>query len=217
MRVYSYHQPVPGLPDPKKLIELWAQRWMLDGWEPVILNETDAKSHPGFAHYEQRIRKFPSVNPPGYDRACFLRHLAMARIGGGLLVDYDVIPNLGMNLFFAAMSIGLSLPLAILEPTRVPCAVCGTQEGFEDLCDLLSGYEGTEKHISDMTIVRKSDIPAMSYCREHLCSGESVQDHAGDGWKQARLIHFSNGSFTKVGWRGEKADLINRVLRSIGQ
>lgn len=211
--VYSYYQPVPGLPVPGRLLALWAKSWQDKGWTPKVLNEEHARSHPGFEYFEKRISRFPTINNRAYERACFLRHLAMANIGGGLIVDYDVLL---MSTEDPGQFGKLPPRPVIFEPTRVPCAVLGDGNAFEELCDILCEYEPKhEQHVSDMTIVRKTNLQAESYCVEHLCSGRPIPDDLGDGWKKAPMIHFSGYSFKKLGWGGDKADMIQRVLHSL--
>lgn len=210
--VHTYYQPVPGMKYPARLLELWRNSWEKMGWETRMLTEIEARRHPGFQYFNDRVSKFPSVNPHGYDRACFLRHLAMAEIGGGLIVDYDVIPRREET-----PKIEEPWPPVpvILEPTRVPCAVMGNSDAFEQLCDTLCEHVVTEPHVSDMTIIRKTRLMALPTCVEHLCSGRPVDNDPGDGWKTAPMIHFSNYSFKKLGWTGDKADLIQRALAAI--
>lgn len=212
---------MPGLPKPEKLLRLWCESWESNGWKAKILSEKDASTHPGFSYYAEKISRFPTSNVREYERACFMRHLAMANVGGGLLADYDVfnvrlpVDSGHERLKALAVALGGS-KIAILEPTKVPCLVWGTEEGYEDLCDVICEYPvNGDKHVSDMTIIRKSSLPAYPICVEHLCSGAAIPNNPGTGWRDAALIHFSNYSFTKLGKRGDKADLVQEVLKHL--
>lgn len=213
LKVHTFYERVPSLPPADRLIALWKRSWAEHGFDPVVLSLKDAQGHPGYNYFLDRIIRFPTSNPLEYERACFLRHLAMANVGGGLLCDYDVICR------ESAEPDDLShLPAhpIILEPTRVPCAVLGNQQAFEDLCDILCEHQvNGQKHVSDMTIIRSTNLQAESICVEHLCSGRPIENDPGDGWKKAPLIHFSNYSFSKLGWRGDKSELIERVLATL--
>lgn len=98
MRCYCYYTPV-GLYDDesqRNLIDVWSRSWRKSGYEPIVLNEGDAMQHPLYNRFNENISKLPSEYGPLYDRACFMRWLAMAwqadgNYGGGLLLDYDVI------------------------------------------------------------------------------------------------------------------------------
>lgn len=211
MKVWTYYEPVPGIPRPTRLLDLWRDSWESQGWQCQILCEDDAREHPGYQQYSDRVSRYPTVNKPGYERACYLRHMAMEMAGGDLLVDYDVI---------ARRDVGFEAPFpgepVICEPTLVPCMVLADAEGFGQICDIIYNYEPrNEQHVSDMTILRKSSIHVHRGCVEHLCSGRNVIDDLGDGWRTAPAIHFSTYSFRKLGWRGDKAEMIERVLKSL--
>jgi hypothetical protein len=218
MTVYTYHEPVPGMANPSRLLNLWQKTWNEMGYATQILSERDAYSHPGYAYYNERISRFPSVNPRGYDRACFIRHLAMANTEGKecrILLDYDVV-NRDLTPSDASFLWHHQPCLTICEPTRVPCCVLGRPEDFEGLCDILCEYDPKgERHVSDMTIIRRTNLPCGNACVEHLNSGQPIVDHPGDGWKKAPMIHFSNYSFQKLGWTGDKAELIQRALATL--
>ena len=50
MKVYTYYDQIPGLPCQTDLIDLWKKFWPSRGYEPVVLNDSDARKHP---RYEQ--------------------------------------------------------------------------------------------------------------------------------------------------------------------
>lgn len=219
MNVYSYYAPVAGMETPVELIDLWRSEWERQGWNPIVLNEDDAKRHTDFESFEQSIRQLPTVNSPDYERSCYMRHLAMAE-RGGLLTDYDVMPRAFTPSDCIRVNAGRELTM--LEPTRVPCAVVGTNSGFQSIVDFIKGYQlkpqdryAGRLHVSDMEILRKSQFQIAPVCVEHLCSGKPVRDDPGDGWLRSPLIHFSSFSFNKSGQNGPKHKLIRQVLDSL--
>lgn len=94
MNVYTYYMQVPGLWSNESqlaLIDLWKRSWSKHGWNPVVLTEEDAKKHPRYAEFKKRFWEMPTPYGHDYEGGCFLRWAAMAAVGGGMLVDYDVI------------------------------------------------------------------------------------------------------------------------------
>lgn len=74
------------------LIDIWRRAWKAQGWEPIILTPKDAKAHPRYEELHAKFAAFPTINPKEYEVACFDRWIAMAQVGGGICVDYDVLP-----------------------------------------------------------------------------------------------------------------------------
>jgi len=195
------------------LISLWKRSWESAGFDPIVLCEDDARSHPGYEYFAERISRFPSINPSAYERACYMRHAAMANIGGGCLLDADVMPHPRKQVVIFQNSPGnrhgwVEEKFLILEPERVPCAVVGTQEGYEEWCDILCEYDppAPEKHVSDMIIAQAAKMPCTNLCIEYL----------HEGWREAAMLHFSTGSFYKQNWcPSTKADVIPQVLAKL--
>jgi len=75
------------------MLALWQEEWTAAGFETHILTLKDAYSHPRFAEFEEQLQNIP-LNVPTkiYNQMCFIRHLAMANVGGGYMSDYDVLP-----------------------------------------------------------------------------------------------------------------------------
>ncbi|KAJ8037203.1 hypothetical protein HOLleu_17959 [Holothuria leucospilota] len=70
----------------------WRMAWSSAGWTPVVLTEQHAMQHPKYDEFRKKFWDLPTINNKGYELACFLRHVAMAAVGGGWMADYDVLP-----------------------------------------------------------------------------------------------------------------------------
>src|SRR5689334_12399815 len=100
--IFSYFTALPDmdLAGERILISLWAERWRAFGFTPIVLSEWHARKHPAFEVFDEAVSKLPSINPKGYDLACYYRWLACEvaakayQNGDGLIVmaDYDVWP-----------------------------------------------------------------------------------------------------------------------------
>ena len=217
--VYTYYDRLTGLSPANGLLDFWQEKWAAQGWQPLVLSEKDAKRVPGYVKFLSAIHRLPTVNHRGYEDACYLRHLAMVHRGGGFLTDYDVLP---VN---CPPPICSGEATRILEPTRVPCAVVATRDGYGELARLFTEYQPTDAdvyngapHVSDMTIIRQSQIPVIPLCVEYLCSGSTQRDDPGEGWRTAAMIHFSTGSLTKRGFTAsDKVKVIKEVLEELSK
>ena len=77
----------------ERLLQVWKEKWTEAGWDARILNLDDAKRHPRFSEFDEKLQQIP-LNGPNeyYNQLCYYRWLAMAEIGGGWMSDYDVLP-----------------------------------------------------------------------------------------------------------------------------
>jgi hypothetical protein len=93
-KVFTYYVDVPGLWSPASqwaLIDVWKRSWAKAGWDPIVVIQKDVETHPRFPFFWEHFMAKPTEWGPIYTTACFIRWLAMAHLGGGMLVDYDVI------------------------------------------------------------------------------------------------------------------------------
>lgn len=191
-KVFTYHHPAPTdlLRDEQiKLLGLWVQEWSKSNFDPVVLTEATARRHPKFDEWSKALLSKPTVNPPGYEAPAWTRHIAMAAIGGGLLVDYDVVPN-GRYLIAVAGRDVQDLPVLLCD--CVPCAVDGNKEQYEALIEAFIACEPTtekgQPHLSDMHACRSLHAKGLLYALD-LC-----REFGTPGFEQARLIHFSHAT-----------------------
>jgi hypothetical protein len=138
------------------------------------------------------VSKLPSINPPGYDLACYKRWMAMVAFGGGLMVDYDVM-NYGFTPEMATQY-ETDVALVFLEE-KVPSAVIGTRSKFQFACNYMKVYRplggdvyGNQPHVSDMTILQR--VWGTPWIRHQPV----VKQFGQADWDKALLVHYSNGS-----------------------
>ncbi len=155
-KVYAYYEFLPNMKnnDAMELIAEWEKSWKANCWIPIVLNHTHAMTHPKYEHWSTKLAQLPTVNDPLYENACYLRHLAMAAVGGGLMVDFDVI-----NLSFKPDDM-VKVDMFTTFEGSVPSMVYASTSEYERIIDYMANYQLTESdrargkpHISDMHIL----------------------------------------------------------------
>lgn len=203
MNIYTYWQPVPELNmiDEFRLLLLWRENWIANGFSPVVLNEYVAQQHPYFEEYNAIVSQFPTVNPVAYERACFLRHLAMAQAGGGFLCDYDVMCRQPIEFVHEDID-RLNIYQKGANGTMVPCLVSGCESSYVKLCRYFASHiftpednEAGKPHISDQNALQKI---IATHPEDFNCLNEVV-GYGEPGWEKAAFVHFSNGNTGPAG------------------
>ncbi|MFN5119072.1 MAG: hypothetical protein ACK5FE_14295 [Cyanobacteriota bacterium] len=180
--VYTYYEDIGS--DLGPLLDFWADTWARNGWTPVVLGPEDALKHPMYEKFVNHCSSLPTVNNPKYELACYLRWLAFASAGGGLMVDNDV-----MNHSYSPSRLEDGRGVLILDSGRVPCALMAsdTQSILDEILaadSTQAGLEFGKPHMSDMTILMASHFPNSQNC---VCFGSP-------GWEAAELVHYSTHS-----------------------
>lgn len=203
MKIFTYWDAVPGIGiyDERMLIAIWEERCRAVGFAPIVLNEWWARQHPYFPEFTTKIEALPSINPLGYDRACFIRWLAVARAievlckdeGGGIMSDYDVMPYVKP---FNDINHLINTERLTLFQKHVPCFVAGLSDHFVYQCLRFAEYrpepddtddKGTT-HISDMTILAKH----LAREPETYAPLDVCKMYTDEGWGTAPLVHYAN-------------------------
>lgn len=180
--VHTYFNPVPKMDvgTEHQLITLWQKSWRASEFLPVVLTHQMADAHPLRDAYVDVVSRFPSVNPPGYDLACWMRWLALAQAGGGLMTDYDVIARA-----FSPEFLALPSDVTVLDRGGVPCAVHTTPEGAQQIVlDVIArDHKHDGKHYSDMFFFQ-----AQGYDK----APSLTAPYGAPDWQTAPAVHFSH-------------------------
>lgn len=201
--VYSYYHPVPALTghEEHRLIMLWKNSWRRVGFIPVLLSHQHAEAHPLHDAVAAKIDQFPSINPPGYDRACWLRWLAFAQVGGGLITDYDVIAWA----FEEGDLAQAKQPINVLDPGGVPCAVYATKAGAEEIVRDILSHEHLHdaQHYSDMYFFQARNYPKVD---------RVVLPFGHPDWRLAPAVHFSHSDTGRERPNLKRFDVIRKEM-----
>lgn len=96
MNALIYHHPVPELKDETGLRQAWARNWQRLGWQTRQLGLREAAGHPRYERFVMRAQTWPTINPPAYELACWIRWLAVDQWfqetgeASAVCCDYDV-------------------------------------------------------------------------------------------------------------------------------
>ena len=218
-KIYTFYSPlVRALETPREqrtrktdqeLLEVWKTSWYNAGWDPKVITLDDAKSYRGYISYHNRLRQVKLLGKGGrgeeYNEYCFLRYLAMAQVGGGVMSDYDLFP----------LSDAASSP-AVPEPANftvhqktlnkagpVPSLCSGSAKEWERIADaILSVSEGpSESGWSDMTALMHiyHTQPGSLLLQDHVLGSHELEQMPSShdrcrlaSRKKAWGVHFSH-------------------------
>lgn len=194
----------------ERLLQAWEEEWNEAGWETHVLDLNDARSHPRFEEFEEKLRgiHLNGMNTV-YNQFCYYRWLAMAAVGGGFMSDFDVFP---MNTTPEDFKDGA---FSIYEATShdsnnggIPCLMSGSDSEWERMAFnvVQNGVEHVDKDFwSDMyasiDIYQKHPEAYNLYSR--IADDQlSVQEWNPDLCKHAEdrfAVHFSHNAMHKLG------------------
>lgn len=167
-KVYTYFAPVEsegGKAEQQRILAIWRAQWLANGWQPVVLTEEDAQRHPDYESLKAHFASLPTINRPGYEMACWLRWVAMAATGGGLMVDYDTLPfDFHPPIEVHGVPNYSVLPRILADNGPCPCSVFGTVDQFNSALfwfrenpDKCTGVESNHPHASDQIAVQSGE------------------------------------------------------------
>lgn len=190
--------------DQEQLIGLCQRSWNRHGWDFKVLSEDMARQHSKYDFYKSIFASIPSANPIPYDYHCFMRWVAMVVVGGGIMIDYDVL-NLGMTDLDMFNRDGLTI-----YQNHVPCVVSGTDVDFQKAIDhFVYMAHQKEFYIKIDDKAHSSDMVMLSYHKLIYRSIMAVVDYPLIG----SLVHIPQVSC--VSTNQSKFEIMEKLLQSI--
>lgn len=217
--------------DHQSMLQIWTETWKNMGWDTKILTINDAKQHPQYDHYIQKLNMIPLKGKSGhvqeYNKLCYLRWLAMSanHVGGGWFSDFDALP-------LQPIQEDLDYELAqdstfrVYHMGYVPMLLSGSQAEWNRMLELII-QSGLDKVKEDPNTVLWSDMYALQdvimnrdgscdcITERQVAEGRFVLDgspmdlHKCKTLRKNRAIHFSHDAF-RAGVIKEGYGLLNR-------
>ena len=207
--VYTYYEPI--LPGQVEEIAIWRQSWERYGWQAVVLGPEALQGYAGLADLERRFSQFPTHNVKRYEMACFLRWLALALVGGGLLTDYDCV-NIGFTpeQYDAAIADKRLFSFS----GGGPGVFYADADSAMELVEKLASYRPTPQtaetdmmlgslHISDLTIMASLEFESVNLCRQ-------PEQHK----PAAKIVHCSHDSVWHMNPRKARWEVMRDILEA---
>jgi hypothetical protein len=185
----------------EELINICAKSWKKNGWKLVVLNYDVARSHDFYSTYSEVVKQLPSINLRLYDYHCYMRWLAMSKVGGGVMIDYDVV-----NLSLTDDSIFQQKTLTVFQGF-VPCVVSGSEEQYLEMCKTFCQLKDNKNCLINFNNKpHTSDMIMLSNMKDQFNKVDYVVDYP----KIAPLIHCSQNHCKKN--KKNKLQAMNEVL-----
>lgn len=226
MKVFTYFSPIPDLwpvDTQWDLLNIWKRSWRLQGWEPVVLTEDSVKDDPKYSEYVEKIAALPATYGHAYLRATFLRWLAMAHAGGGLMTDYDTI-----NYSFAPRPPSPDKLEILGSPLSAGfAAILGAQDKFQKMFDILVNWKVHPEHdwnskinpprpaVSDLRMVFRmlelKTYPKPEWLDWQKDRAEGAIGWGFPGWEKAAMVHYGHELYRNTPRLWPKCDVIEKI------
>lgn len=192
------------------LLEAWREAWKSRGWNPVVLSMRDATAHGRFKTIAARIESLPYIGSKQAHLFRFARWIALARMGGGLMVDYDLVPEQ-----FTPHNLPTG-PLAIIDDSsKKLCGLRFDRETVGKWLDAIESYDPTPDDVvdekpcvTDATVLTAAE-DALGIVRPTNFVAATPAD---EDWPVPMVIHFSESAIQKRKAGVRKSEAIETYL-----
>lgn len=182
--------------------QLWYDAWKSRGWNPVKLSLRDAVKNPKYPVIMEAVKRLKAVSAQTDFDERICRWVALEFLGGGLMVDPEVIPSNFTPERFSPSPMVLSS-----GETR------GVLGAYLDRPSLAAFFDA----LQNLTVDSNARLVAPEYDILRACEGIKQQPTIsvfGDGdWRSSPLVSFSQVEMQRVGAQGNTVQQMEKFLR----
>ncbi len=203
LTVFTYEHQRPNNPAITAKYELWAESWRSRGWNPVKLVLRDAARSQHYAEVMKNIEGMQFLGDRTEAIASLVRWVALDTVGGGLLVDPEVIPNQ-----FNPTSFDWKPALLSSKDSHGILAAC---LNFDTLKVFLGAMKKYPVDPEDRLLAPELSVLKASSALKK--TNPMVSVYGQDEWRSSPMVCFSQREMNRVGSRGATLQLMERFLR----
>lgn len=201
--VFTYEHQRTNNPSLIAKYDLWNEGWRSRGWNPVKLTQRDAIRHPHYRDIAENLKNMKFLGDPAEMMTRLLRWAALDSVGGGLLVDPEVMPNNFNPSHFNWKPALLSSP-----DSHGILAAYMNRETLGNFLGAMQKYPvdpETRLLAPELTILKAAGLLKKPNVTVSVCGA--------DNWRSSRMVCFSQPEMQRVGARGTTIQLMEKFLR----
>lgn len=202
--VFTYEHQRPNNPSITAKYDLWYDAWKSRGWNPIKLSLRDAVRNPKYTAVQKNLEKLATPLAPVDAVSRIVRWIALDSVGGGFMVDPEVLPNT----FFPENLVRTNRVLRSKEAYFGVQAACLNREALNAFSECARKY------------VFNPDAPILDPEREFLsASGIPVENddvltiYGQNNWRSGLLVTFAQSEMQRIGARGTTVQVMEKFLR----
>lgn len=208
--VFTFSNPTPNTnrAEETALLQMWADGWKSRGWNPVVLTRRDAARHSRFAEMIAAFEKLPTIGERDAALNRLIRWLALDLVGGGFMVEKDVVPNLFTPDAIARRDVGL----VISQDNDGISGAVFDRQNVQKFIEAIIRYDVKPEDSAN----GQPNITDMTVWRAHSPEGTMpiIVAFGDPGATDAKLLRFSVDAMSRNA-KGEKPVVaMERFLRS---
>ena len=201
--VFTYEHQRPNNPAITAKYDLWYESWKSRGWNPVKLVLRDALRNPSYTEVMKNIEGMQFIGDRTQAIANLVRWLALDSVGGGLLVDPDVVPN-----NFNPSHFDWKPALLSSKDSHGILAACFSKDTLGVFIEALKKYPTNpeDRLLAPELLVLKASSALKK-------SSPMVLTYGQENWRSSKMVCFSQSEMQRIGSRGTTLQLMEKFLR----
>lgn len=203
LTVFTYEHQRVNNPSIMAKYELWAEGWRSRGWNPVKLTQRDALRYPRYKDILENIKGMKFLGEPSEMLPRLVRWAALGSVGGGLLVDPEVMPN-NFNPSHFDWKPGL---LSSSDSAGILAAYMN-KESLTKFLDAMQKYPVDPENrllAPELAVLKASGL----FKKPNVM----VSVSGAENWRSAKMVCFSQSEMQRIGSRGTTLQLMEKFLR----
>jgi hypothetical protein len=202
--VFTYEHQRPNNPAAAEKYVLWYDAWKSRGWNPIKLSLRDAVRGIHCSEIQKNLAKMLTIMPHNEAVGRLLRWVALETVGGGFMVDPEVLPN-------------QFLPEKLDRKPKVfvaPGCIQNVQAAVLNKDTLTALLDRMRKHQFDSeNRLLDPELFFLSQVAPELEQSAKMSVCGQENWRSAPLVTFSQPEMQRIGHRGTSVLLMEKFLR----
>jgi len=201
--VFTYEHQKANNPAINSVYEMWADGWRSRGWNPVKLSLRDAVREPRYAEVMKNIGTMKFMGPQTDEVARLIRWVALESVGGGFMVDPDVLPGNFNPADFKRASAVFSA-----ENQTGILAACFDRKTLGAFLDALQKYpaEDDVRMVAPELLVLKASGLFKKATVKVVIQGS-------DNWRSYPMVSFNQAEMQRIGIGGMAPRMMEKFLQ----